>query len=1389
MNRSAFFLVAACAAAVSGASALTAPRLAQAPVIDGRMAPGEWDRALSLRGATPLSDARTGRSAPDPRRADVALTWDDGFFYLAARAETAPGGRLVIAKGVHNVYFDDCFEFWFDPPPSVRRDEAKRFGRFQLVVNPLGDTFVRHYDPGYGLPAANWKTKGIRIANTVADDVWTCEIALPKEILGGGVFRAGDEWGFLAARNFRTAPYQNAVMTPWNGRHFDQPGAHARVRFAPAGTPAAPSCVGAVADGALYPRADGLTDADVWKGLEACVRPCDITDVAVDGFLKWYPSLGAVVVDLKIDPALRARRFSLILEDAAGKNLLTAPVDFASSPLTTVRGRKRFAYRQTFRPESPLADGRYRIRVAAQDGTDTLTRDIEVKSFPWLGTDVGKADLILPGFTPLAVSGRTVSCVLRDYAIAPCGLPESVVSLGREILARPVALVAEKNGVARRLGDGNTLAFPRVGATAVDYRSAGADVSIAGRVEQDGLIRVELDFPRPPDADRVYVDIRLKKEFALLFHACGEAARSNPAGFIPSRPGVVFKSADIPQTNYENFIPYLWAGTDDRGISYVADTDEGWVHGGGRSAVELVRHADGEVSIRLNLLNARADAADLRTIVFALQASPVKKQPEGWRGWAEGFDYTGTRNANCVWSPNQWGSYTDWAARYPAFEDWNFVSNMTRTVRTGLYARGFFDAWTNRVFAAPARDVPWVKAAAKPSAGAAMLYNGLKRMRERVFSLYGKPDPVFYFYTCNRERPDALAENAFFGDEWGESGSVTVGSPSYRDFALWNFARALEAGMNGIYNDNTYTFCNFSWATGDAWIDRGGNVRPSYNIWRYREYHRRQAVAMLERGIDPWITVHHTDSCILPVFSWVKNTMGMEWSYGTTDFQTRFTPDYIRAVCQGTQGGFFPTALDGILTVPDRAERTRVSRTMLASLLPHGVRPTIPRRSDHAEIASVLQRLVDWGIGERDCVYTAYYDAANPVAVSDTNALVSVYRRGDRFLAVCGSWADRDLDLALTLESGQTPRTAVDLETGAAHVRRGADVTVRLRRHDLALVEIDCGPDRALYVDNVKGDDANDGSAARPFRTIARGLARLAPGGMLRLVANAEPYREGVSITAAHSGRPGAPTVIDGGGAVIDGFTTDVNWSDEGGGVYSTHLDNNAWPMDADGCWCGAFPIVRFGETPGVNVRSRADLRPGRYFLFKKKGDPRHNTLYVATPDARPPRDVPVWTFANRVNVRLSKCSDVRVSNVVVRHQPWDCFSLNWTTNCVLENLDGSYAMDQGISNHSCVGTRVRRSRFHHNTGGGIVDVNLTRFPFSSTLYENCTIDSNMYRCPLEFYGKIHGAAGVPDSVGWYRLVNCRIFGNDLSRSGGRDFRKDGHAYVEFIDCERPDHD
>ena len=766
----------------------------------------------------------------------------------------------------------------------------------------------------------------------------------------------------------------------------------------------------------------------------------------VSGTLKWYPSGNLIAAELNFPASMiKTGRPTVRVFDPKGKLVAeyrlpregTYVVSKGNTPMVTLHDKLVL-------PRFP-GKGRCRMTLEVEgERTPVIDRTFKALAFDWFNTQLGNDDIILPGFAPLKVDGASIRPIGRSYNLRG-GLPAEMISLGQSILARPVELIAVQDGKSRVLDTG-TLAFGKKSATAVTYTSRGGDVAVDGRVEQDGLLILKLAFPEKMAAERVYMDVTLKKEYAQLFHACGEGLRSNPAGGIPAKTGRVFGSREIPQSHSDNFIPYCWRGTDDRGVLYAADVDRDWLHVDSRDAVELIRLENGDVTMRLNLLNA--PSARSRAITLCLQATPLKPLPKGCRGWADTFpDVPCTRALRNLASTPTWSCFIVGMGRYPTFMDFDHVRRLRKTIETGKIDEVYKNAWIERCWAEYEKKsplVPWLNKVTDPREARQTLVNHVNAEFYSARMLHGKPDPCLYYYTCNADPCTGLYEMSVMADEWTDFTS-TYGS--HQDYAIYYLDKMIEAGMGGVYNDNAFFRCNYDWVTGDAWIDETGRVHPSFSLWALRSHTRRQMTVMARRLKNPWLTIHHTNAYILPALGFATNMMGMEWKYGNAEFQDRFTTDYIRAVNQGLQGGHYATSLGGIINVKSDAERTWLTRTQLATLLTHEIRPTLGN-FDEKLFTGVLTKMLTFGIAADDCVYTAYWDPENPVTCSDPDVKVSTYRRGADLLLVIGSFADADRTVKLTLPVA--PQSARNAETGAP-VDPGA---LKIPRRDFALIEV-----------------------------------------------------------------------------------------------------------------------------------------------------------------------------------------------------------------------------------------------------------------------------------------------------------------------------------------------
>lgn len=289
-----------------------------------------------------------------------------------------------------------------------------------------------------------------------------------------------------------------------------------------------------------------------------------------------------------------------------------------------------------------------------------------------------------------------------------------------------------------------------------------------------------------------------------------------------------------------------------------------------------------------------------------------------------------------------------------------------------------------------------------------------------------------------------------------------------------------------------------------------------------------------------------------------------------------------------------------------------------------------------------------------------------------------------------------------------------------------------------------------LYVDNVKGSNKGTGAKEAPFKTITKALSLLKSGDTLHLINNEGVFYEEIIDTHATNAKWGGtaekPTVINGHGATITGLRhfKAASWKNEGDGVFSRPLGNNAWHMDKQGFWSG-HSIVFFDDKPANFSKNKTSLIDFTYFLHKdhpKKRTKLHNTLYIKIPAGKTPDDVRVVTVGTRTNIYINR-SYITVKNLKSIYAGDDAFSTGKDVKClVFDKVQGSYCMDQGISNHGAEAI-VKNSTFDYNTVSGIVDV----YPEAKVKYLNCVIENN-------------GRGGVEFYSGEFSMENCIIRNN-----------------------------
>ena len=214
---------------------ITVPRGEKPPVVDGIIAPGEWDDAAAVTGLL----SQFGQAA-HPRQAVFWIKYDDKNIYIAQRSTCFPEeltgaapppiagllwGGLGGIGGIQEEITGAVPPLWFgldrDSSVVVGLDPA-RLGRgakpshFLLRANVnkkiLGQEIFWELEGGgkeyapvkITFPNPEW-TSGATVEQKIEKGVWVSEMSIPLKNLKADDLKDGEEWGLLLGRDYSAA--------------------------------------------------------------------------------------------------------------------------------------------------------------------------------------------------------------------------------------------------------------------------------------------------------------------------------------------------------------------------------------------------------------------------------------------------------------------------------------------------------------------------------------------------------------------------------------------------------------------------------------------------------------------------------------------------------------------------------------------------------------------------------------------------------------------------------------------------------------------------------------------------------------------------------------------------------------------------------------------------------------------------------------------------------------------------------------------------------------------------------------------------------------------------------------------------------------------------------
>jgi len=278
-----------------------------------------------------------------------------------------------------------------------------------------------------------------------------------------------------------------------------------------------------------------------------------------------------------------------------------------------------------------LGMGEYHVESRLEKGGTLLAASaasFKIEAPPqWLGSKVGLTDGIPKPWTPLKVQQKgksgTVECLgPRRYTVDSSFFPTRLSTASQEILASPIQLTGTVNGRPVDLAAAK-VEWTRKSPERVEFAAkevvGNATVSVSSFIEFDGLLwtNLKLNSAAPLKVDRLTLDLPLRKEAATLMYS----------GFGLEGTGAVRRFSHRIVSNSR-----LWLGNEDGGLQLTIPSARNWRSKDRNQQIEVLPEEE-RVVLRLNLIDKESTFQNGVDYSIALQLTPVRPHPEGWRLW------------------------------------------------------------------------------------------------------------------------------------------------------------------------------------------------------------------------------------------------------------------------------------------------------------------------------------------------------------------------------------------------------------------------------------------------------------------------------------------------------------------------------------------------------------------------------------------------------------------------------------------------------------------------------------------------------------------------------------------------------------------------------------
>jgi hypothetical protein len=494
----------------------------------------------------------------------------------------------------------------------------------------------------------------------------------------------------------------------------------------------------------------------------------------------------------------------------------------------------------------------------------------------WWNNDLGPINKIIPPFTGVRLTNNVVSVWGRKYDLDMLGLPEGIISQGKQILAEPAKIVVVINGKKQDVSLSGHPEWTENKIWQIGFKGHaqidGLKFQSSGWVEQDGLVYVKLKYSpmnKNITIDSLRIEYPVNSNTAECLTSMGTGANFAPytAEVLPDRQGELWSTLVLGRTasgmTVGSFFPEVWLGREKRGFLWWADNDKGWVPENKIPAHQVVRRGNAVILIN-NIIGTPVILNNSRTIIFSYNASPFRPLPKGWRSTMAALDgsFRGTQP-----TVNQPLKYKIRLKKNGEIvSGWDWLSPPSHNPKEwpsilAVYKKRAYERWH------PLQPF-------NPAGASHGDYVGTSLPLESYSwgSMSGETKVVNYFAPA-----------------WNSNSSDTYDT-SEIDYALYLINMDISrGGLRSLYWDIDFPTLGSSIQTGIGYKLPDGRIQPGYNGFNTRMFLMRCYSLLSSYGLEPGGQVVHTtndyqfidwpwiDAALDGEWAWITDNQGLDW--------------------------------------------------------------------------------------------------------------------------------------------------------------------------------------------------------------------------------------------------------------------------------------------------------------------------------------------------------------------------------------------------------------------------------------------------------------------------------------------------------------------------------